>query len=367
MCVCVYLSSNYNKNQVIIIKDYTLTVKPLNNRNKRVVISNVHPVIPNDVIVNTLKRHGINIVSHITELRASLVKPGKAHILSFRRQFYIKDEDVNKLPNTLQLSHDETSYWTFLSTDSTACFLCKKTGHIAKMCPLATTEVINNSQQYNSVDPTQRALSSLDQLPVDSSQNAVITIHNNTLENSITVSHDNNLELKNINNVNDKHNKRPLSITTSETSNSNVNDLNENKHANDTDKVNTPLNFNISTPDTSTEFKTPKLNKKKKRKIEIFTETDDKCTISLSTFSNFVKASYIKCNIFDEAQKIAKDKNETVELIPKIYPHIANKKLKSRLTMLKNKLISSQGNNSTEATNSETESEMDTENTDNDC
>lgn len=105
-------------------------------KNKRVVISNVNPTIPDEIVLSAIKSKGVSPVSNIYDIKASLSKPGRAHILSFRRQVYIKEQDVELLPESMHISYDNTSYWIFLSTDSTRCFVCKQSGHIVKMCPI---------------------------------------------------------------------------------------------------------------------------------------------------------------------------------------------------------------------------------------
>lgn len=80
------------------------------NNYKRVVISIVQPVIPNDLITEALRRVGINIICNISELRASSSKPDRSHMISFRRQFYIKKEDERLIPESLQLTYDDTIY-----------------------------------------------------------------------------------------------------------------------------------------------------------------------------------------------------------------------------------------------------------------
>lgn len=385
--VCIYLSSKKLveelNNKSFEIKGVKLIIKPLNNEHKRVVISNVHPIIPNETIVSALKECGIKIVSNISELRASLLKPGRAHIMSFRRQFYIKAEDQNKLPNALQITHDATPYWTFLSTDSTACFLCKKTGHIAKMCPSASSEVEINSQEIITIDRSQH-----DHINNTEDPSVGIPALDRVVENSSNLSEVN--KLQNLQSEQDKSNKRALSITTSETSSFNVNDTNVNNIFDKADVDITQTTSNTSSPNLNEGFKAPKSNKKKKRKIEksseevnkfsfidealipadkVFNDVSNNCTISLLQFSNLIKASYGKSNLLEEAQKITKNITEIIEIIPIIYQHVTDKKLKSKLTNVKNRLIASQENKVTEASNSELESEMDTEaiSTENDC
>ena len=66
--------------------------------------------------------------------RAGLTGPGYSHILSFRRQIFIHPDDESKIPESIQINFEDTSYWIFPSTDTIKCFVCKKVGHIAKNC-----------------------------------------------------------------------------------------------------------------------------------------------------------------------------------------------------------------------------------------
>lgn len=96
----------------------------------------------------------------------------------------------------MQINFDSTTYRVFLSTDSTTCYLCKQTGHIAKSC------------QYNSLEIQSQASN---EIP-DSS---IV----NTPENFPPPA---NLEL-----VNSTNTKRPHSITSSENSNKVLINVNE--------------------------------------------------------------------------------------------------------------------------------------------
>lgn len=151
--VCIYVASDeiVDKlvNKKIHVKDHMLMVRSFIVRNKRVVISNVNPSIPDEILLDALKNKGINPVSSFSDIRASLTKPGRAHILSFRRQVYIKEDDESKLPDSLQILFENTTYWIYLSTDSTCCFICKQNGHIAKLCPNVNATRKTNSSQEN--------------------------------------------------------------------------------------------------------------------------------------------------------------------------------------------------------------------------
>jgi hypothetical protein len=138
--VCLYLSNKelvnslIGKHRSINIGNATVSIRPLITKYTRVVLSNVCPVIPHHVIETKLRKLNIRLASSITFLRVGISQPGFSHILSFRRQVYIHPDDVSKVPSSLKIDFDETSYWLYLSTDGVSCFLCKERGHLARNC-----------------------------------------------------------------------------------------------------------------------------------------------------------------------------------------------------------------------------------------
>ncbi|KAK2579954.1 hypothetical protein KPH14_007634 [Odynerus spinipes] len=139
----------------LTIKDYATEIAKLtdpnnirfiskisNNRLKRIIISNVSPVIPHMIIQEALQKLGIPVQSKISFLRAGLADIGFPHVLSFRRQFYINPEDIGKLQDTLLISYEDTSYRIFLATETAECYICKQKGHMTRQCdanPTITT------------------------------------------------------------------------------------------------------------------------------------------------------------------------------------------------------------------------------------
>ncbi|CAH2091150.1 unnamed protein product [Euphydryas editha] len=139
--VCVFVSTKeiadelIEKHQCLMLNNKKIPIRPLITRNKRIIFSNVCPIIPHNVIEKKLTELNIKLASSISFIRAGIGEPGFSHILSFRRQAYISPEDFKHLPDRIQIEHDDTSYWIYTSTDTLTCFICKKEGHVANKCP----------------------------------------------------------------------------------------------------------------------------------------------------------------------------------------------------------------------------------------
>lgn len=140
--ICMYVATTQlaqtliNEHKTILIQDKRLTIRPLFSQNKRIIISNVQPIIPNDVIEKALlDSTNIRPVSGILSLRAGVNNSEYSHCLSFRRQMYLKPEDADNIPGQLQIQYEGTNFWIYLSNDIVKCFICNELGHRAKQCP----------------------------------------------------------------------------------------------------------------------------------------------------------------------------------------------------------------------------------------
>lgn len=353
--VCIYLNSrslvDELKNKKVSVKNHLLELKPYISDNKRVVISNVHPFIPDETIIDALKIHDIKILSHITPLRAGLVKPGRAHILSFRRQFYIRDEDERKLPDSLQIHYDNTAYWTFLSTDSTACFHCKQTGHIARNCPSAVNKHNNNTQVLvtefessqtqinNSISQSTHINNNHHNSPGQSSNaNSASAMHNNKSEEEIPTN---------------KGIKRPSPPST-------ISDSNPSNNEN--------INEDLSKKSNDTEFKTPKTKKKKIKPTAsnlkstttvyhadneinappdsaltpakcIFEDPENNFRLDYYQFESFLEKTKGRHDAINVAMEFTSDPEDIIEIIDAAYHHILDRSVKARFTKIKKKLL----------------------------
>ena len=146
--ICVYMDSKQTADELIDVikkikvKDNLLEIRPLITRNKRIVLSNVCPIIPHEVIEEKFNEINVKILSPITYMKVGIPDPGFSHIMSFRRQLFVSPEDEKRLPESMQINYDDTNYWIYISNESMKCFVCNGIGHLAKHCP-------QNNQRLN--------------------------------------------------------------------------------------------------------------------------------------------------------------------------------------------------------------------------
>jgi len=137
---CIYFSSKNIVEQIITKQPYItinnteISYRRLINPAKRIIISNVQPIIPHDIIEKAINNLSIIMVSPITFMKAGFANDEFGHIGSFRRQMYIHPEHSDKIPGFILLQFDQTEYLIFLSDDTVTCYSCKQTGHTSNHC-----------------------------------------------------------------------------------------------------------------------------------------------------------------------------------------------------------------------------------------
>lgn len=147
--VCLYLANKdlvdkiTDQHEFIQIGQQKVNIRPLISKNKRIIFSNVPPNIPNSALENILEQLNVKKMSPVSILKAGINKDGYNHVASFRRQVYVKPEEVEKVPEMFKIIVDEINYYIYASTDTLKCFNCKLEGHLAKNC---TEEPINNTR-----------------------------------------------------------------------------------------------------------------------------------------------------------------------------------------------------------------------------
>jgi len=211
-------------------------MRRLINPAKKVTLSNVCPSIPNQVILNELKKIDIISVSQINHIKSGINIEGFKHILSFRRQMFIKHEDINKLPNSLVINNNQTSFRIFFTNYKIICFLCKEVGHITTSCKKHTfSDNPQNIQQHKPLQTIQNQDSTIDEhstffLEDVQSPNILlideIILQNNSDQHESKQSETKTSDCENIidcnittqtpiENLTNNHTKRPLSDTNS--------------------------------------------------------------------------------------------------------------------------------------------------------
>lgn len=105
-------AANVLLSKTITVNNQQLPFRPflldgMVNKQRRVVVSNVLPQIPNDIIIDRLKDLNILTKNGITNIRCSTSNEFRRHVQSHRRQFYVKETDLGKIPNMMKINfHD---------------------------------------------------------------------------------------------------------------------------------------------------------------------------------------------------------------------------------------------------------------------
>jgi hypothetical protein len=118
----------------IHVNGIDIPIRRLINAPKRIILSNVYPTIPNQLILNALHQIGIKTTTQITHMKAGFATEQFSHILSFRRQIYINQDSATKLPNSITVTVDNTTFRIFITDDIVTCFQCHQTGHFSSQC-----------------------------------------------------------------------------------------------------------------------------------------------------------------------------------------------------------------------------------------
>lgn len=145
--ICIFLAKVELVEQVVRdhsiteINGYQINIRRLITPSRRIIMSNVCPSIPNDVLERAIIGNlGFTTTSPITYLKAGLGMDMYKHVISFRRQVYIKPDDNIDLPPSIIINNEGTEHRIFMSFDELICFACKQKGHIASRCPIPPVE-----------------------------------------------------------------------------------------------------------------------------------------------------------------------------------------------------------------------------------
>ncbi|KAK9752443.1 hypothetical protein QE152_g4175 [Popillia japonica] len=139
--ICIYLSSKdlvesfMTAHGGIKLNNSIIPARRLLSPAKRIILSNVSPSLPHEILEKELKQMKLQVVSPVRFIGAGIPKEGYKHILSFRRQVYVVCNEHDKLPDSLVIQVRGNAFRVFLTTDEIRCFQCKRIGHVASKCP----------------------------------------------------------------------------------------------------------------------------------------------------------------------------------------------------------------------------------------
>jgi len=382
---CIFLNSKeildslMSKTPVIVINGHEIQLRRLLNPAKRIVISNVCPSIPNSTILRALQSLDILPTSQINYLKAGINIEGYEHILSFRRQIYIKHEDIQKLPGLLTLNHNQAQFRIFFTDDTITCYTCHKTGHTSNTCkkdalygqnpqPLHdhntslllknTSEKINKKTEITLPLNISQTQDTTENTHMDWLENITIPTDLVTTPTSPTAPENSNLNIDKANEsvqnigepvktakhnlpsmaINDK-NKRPLSEATSSTKSPTTNDSSNPPTINNKHNIKKPK---ISSRSNSISQEVNNLIADTLKPAESLFLNTHNDSISLLQFQyiieNFTNKSL---NIHTLCKQVNSDTPTIIDITEKIRTKITDSKMKSKLTRLSNLLFQS--------------------------
>ena len=309
--ICIYLSNKeivdkfMNDHGSIKINGEFIQARRLVTPAERLIMSNVCPTIPHEILEGQLKQLGLNLISPTTFLRIGATNPEYSHVLSFRRQIYISPPENITIPESIVISYDNTSYRIFLSQDRLSCFKCKQQGHIASQCHTENnTPLLRNT-------------------PEISTQSDHIASQYNTDTTDMT------------------ENNNPSTST----------------KRNISEVITPPIDISGQTSNEKDIFATPTPMKTKKSKPSSLTETSPTTKDCMAPAKKFIESeshsfalNYEQItdffeNAFGSPDPLSIAKNYTddipalLDMLTKIYPHLTQRSIKTRCTKIRKKIM----------------------------
>lgn len=338
--VCIYLNrvdlvnTIVEKHGNVIINGHEVSIRRLITPARRLLISNVCPSIPNNVLENTVRSIGLRPVSPMSFLRAGLTGDEYSHILSFRRQIYVQPDDTVEFSSSMIIKYDETNYRIYLTYDSLTCFICKQANHIAKYCPAA-----NTSQRSNVAETSQSSQPNIQAIIPNESNRINVDLEVPVSEDRTSKSpSDESLE---------EAARLPCKRAGSSISDVSftINEIREH-----------PTSFKFTPPplrDQDLPGRNPRQSKKFKKSIstedigvedlmlpvkKLIEETPTLSTLKFNTLVDFFENVHGSPDIISIAQLYTSDFKGLLSTLNNIYPHLSHRTLKTRCTRIKKKL-----------------------------
>lgn len=282
-------------------------------------------MIPHSVIETKLKEYDVTPQSNILFVKAALNDPKYLHILSFRRQFYAKQEDVeNKIPESSSVNYEGTDYWIYVSSGNLTCFLSKETGHIARNC-----RSVGNEDQSIIITPSENNETNMDANTQDINN---VPMNEQTAGNKRTRSQVSN-ERDDIQIV--EENKDNTNTITHSQSNT---DLFIKPKAN-TSKRNTKQQSQQEKFDCETLLQPAK---------EHITNSSAINPLSYDQLEEFMNTSHRNREPIELSKEYTEDTMSLIKMMSSVYHYVENRSIKSRITGLIERLQNTDDATSTE-------------------
>lgn len=164
--IAEYITINH---KTIKINNINIKIRPIITNSKRLLLSNVHPTIPENLLENELKQMGLTLTSNMQYLRAGYKRPELAHIVGSRRAIFVTN-DNEQIPEHINITYENVNYQIYITEDSELCTFCRKYGHNLNTCRIKNNtqltqrttnpeqETTNQNTAYNQNNEPQKTI-----------------------------------------------------------------------------------------------------------------------------------------------------------------------------------------------------------------
>lgn len=160
--ICFYLTEKeladklIKNHKHIMIDNKYIEINPLISPTTKIIISNCFSSIPNHLLEQKFNQLGFKLASPINSLRIGTRQERFKHILSFRRQVYIMQEENLTIPESINIQHENINHKIYLMEDNLRCNKCHRHGHTDNQCHQTTEQQTQaqSDQQINNIPTT---------------------------------------------------------------------------------------------------------------------------------------------------------------------------------------------------------------------
>lgn len=129
---CIYLSNKDIVNELlsnhsnIVINNSEVGICSLMNPAQNLILSNVSPTIPHELVKNALLKKNLKLMSPISFLKAEILDKEYTHVLSFRRQVLASFKKDEQISDAIIINHEDIRNKIFITQDNRTCNIYKE-------------------------------------------------------------------------------------------------------------------------------------------------------------------------------------------------------------------------------------------------